>query len=157
MEAMRASDKYNERVSVTLARSRLAEGFVAAATLATLALVASIPLAHAARFAAVTWIGVHALLALRRLRAGSSLTLESSGTVGVDGREGRMRDGAFVAPWLTILRWRPDGAWLDRTLLIAPDRLGAEDARRIRVLLRWSGRANETGTRPRVPVSEAPL
>jgi len=137
MEAMRARDKYNERVVVALTRSRLAEGFVAVAALATLALVAAIPLAHAAKLAAVGWIGVHALVALRRLRTRSSVELDSSGAVRIDGREGQLRGGAFVAPWLTVLRWRPEGAWKDRSLLVAPDMLGADEFRRLRVLLRW--------------------
>jgi hypothetical protein len=35
------------------------------------------------------------------------------------------------------VRWRPAGAWRDRSLLVAPGMLGAEDSRRLRVLLRW--------------------
>ena len=137
MEAMRSRDKYNERVSVALGRSRQAEGLVAFAAIATLVLVATIPLALEARLCAVSWTGGFAWIALGRLRAPRRLEVERSGAVAVDGDAGVLRDGAFVAPWLTIVRWRPTGAWWDRTLVVTPDRLSPEDFRRLRVLLRW--------------------
>jgi hypothetical protein len=43
-----------------------------------------------------------------------------------------------VAPWLTIVRWRPDGARRDGTVLLLPDMAEAEALRRLRVLLRWA-------------------
>ena len=49
-----------------------------------------------------------------------------------------LRDGSFVAPWLTIVRWRPEGARFDRTFLVVPGMLEREDFRRLRVLLRWA-------------------
>ena len=52
-------------------------------------------------------------------------------------REGRVQDGSFVAPWLTIVRWRPEGARFDRTFLLVPGMLDPEAFRRLRVLLRW--------------------
>jgi hypothetical protein len=155
MEAMRSGDKYNERVAVTLARSPLAEGFVAVATMATLVLVAAIPLALEARLCAIAWTGGFAWIALGRLRASRRLEVDAAGEVVVDGVAGRLRDGAFVAPWLAIVRWRPNGARWDHTLLVAPDRLSAEDFRRLRVFVRWAGAAHEKGTRARVPSSDA--
>jgi toxin CptA len=53
-------------------------------------------------------------------------------------RTGMVGGGSFVAPWLTIVRWRPQGAYSDRTLLILPDMVDPEEFRRLRVLLRWS-------------------
>jgi len=52
-------------------------------------------------------------------------------------REGVLRDGSFVAPWLTLVRWRPAGARFDRTFLLVPGMLDEEAFRRLRVLLRW--------------------
>ena len=53
-------------------------------------------------------------------------------------RTGQVRDGSFVMPWLTIIRWRPEGKRLDRTLLLLPDMANAQDLRKIRVFLRWA-------------------
>ena len=139
---MRPRDKYSDGVGVTLRRSWLAEGFVAAGAAATLLLTWATPLAAELQVPAILWIGVAALRAFRRLRAAAWVRVERSGEVQVDGIGGELRDGSFVAPWLTVLRWRPGGAWLDRTLLIAPDMLDAEDFRRLRVLLRLG---NEKG------------
>ena len=50
---------------------------------------------------------------------------------------GALLDGCFVAPWLVILRWLPVGRRLSRTIFIAPDAVGADEFRRLRVLLRW--------------------
>jgi hypothetical protein len=46
----------------------------------------------------------------------------------------------FVAPWLVAVRWRPAGRWRDRSLLVVPDMLGADDFRRLRVLLKFGDR-----------------
>ena len=138
MEAMQSRDKYNERVCVALVASRLAEGFVAVACIATAALAAAMPLAWEAQLCAIAWIAGLTAIALGRLRGSRRLEVDCSGGVEVDGVAGRLRDGSFVAPWFTVLRWRPDGAWWDHTLLVVPDRLAAGDYRRLRVLLRWS-------------------
>lgn len=53
-------------------------------------------------------------------------------------RTGQLRAGSFVAPWLVIVRWRPDGARGDATVLVMPDMASGEDRRRLRVLLRWA-------------------
>ena len=147
MEAMRSRDKYSDGVGVTLRRSRLAEGFVAIGAFATLVLAWATPLALEVQVPAIVWVGASALRALRRLRAVAWLRIERSGEVQVDGVAGELRDGSFVAPWLTVVRWCPRGAWLDRTLLLAPDMLDAEDFRRLRVLLRF-GENRENRVRP---------
>lgn len=139
---MRSSDKYSDGVGMTLRRSRLAEAFVAAGAAVTLALTWATPLAWELQLPAIGWIGAAALRALRRLRAVARLRVEQSGEVQVDGVSGELRDGSFVAPWLTVVRWRPRGAWLERTLLLVPDMLDADDFRRLRVLLRLG---NEKG------------
>jgi hypothetical protein len=51
---------------------------------------------------------------------------------------GEVRPGSFVMPWLTIVRWRPDGALRDRTLLLTPGMAPAAQMRKIRVILRWA-------------------
>jgi hypothetical protein len=136
VEAGRANDKYSERVEVVLAPSRIARAFVIAAAIATMALVAATPMAAELRALSACWVAIAALHALLRLRHPRVLRLDAAGRATVDGVDGRLCDGSFVAPWLTALRWRPEGAWLDRTLLVLPDMLGADDFRRLRVLLR---------------------
>jgi hypothetical protein len=129
---------YNERVEATLAPSRRARAFAATASLATMALAFALPIAAELRALAAAWAAIAALHALHRLRGRCRVTIERSGAVRVDGIEGLLRPGSFVAPWLAIVRWRPAGARWDRTLLVAPDMLGREEFRRLRVLLRWS-------------------
>jgi toxin CptA len=144
---MRSSDKYSDGLEMTLRRSRLAEAFVATGAAATLALTWASPLAWELQVPAIGWVGAAALHALRRLRAVARLRVERSGEVRVDGVSGELRDGSFVAPWLTVVRWRPRGAWLDRTLPLVPDMLGADDFRRLRILLKF-------GDRPLNPLGE---
>lgn len=50
---------------------------------------------------------------------------------------GSVCDGSFVAPWLTIVLWRPAGARRDHAIVILPGMMRADDFRRLRVLLRW--------------------
>jgi hypothetical protein len=134
---MRAGHKYNERVEVILGRSRRADVFVALGAVATATLLAAMPLPLELHACGLAWIGACALGALRRLRPGVRLALDAHGDIEVDAVVGVVAAGCFVAPWLTIARWRPAGAWLDRTLLLTPDRMAAEDFRRLRVILRW--------------------
>jgi hypothetical protein len=60
-------------------------------------------------------------------------------------RSGRLQDGSFVAPWLTIVRWRATGEHFDRTVAILPDMIDAARFRELRVLLK-------TGDRSLVPL-----
>ena len=149
---MRADDKYNERVEVVLGRSRLAEAFVAIGAVATAALLAALPLPLEVQAGGLAWIAAAAVGALRRLRPGLRLSVDEEGGIGVGGATGTLVAGSFVAPWLTAVRWSPAGAWLDRTLLVMPDMLAAEEHRRLRVLLR-AGR-NETGRPEGRPADE---
>ena len=134
---MLARDKYSEGVEVTLARSVLAEGFIALAAWGTASLAALLPAALELRAAALGWIAASSLLALRRLRPNRRLYVDAGGRIEADGVSGELADGSFVAPWLTVIRWRPPRAWWERTLVVAPDMLPAEDFRRLRVVLRW--------------------
>ena len=142
--------KYSEAaLEVGLSSSRRAAWVVVCVTLATLGLIAATPGAAALRILAATWIacaGLEALntLALRRgARAVRSLLVQRSGAIEVamvEGgyRTGIVRDGSFVAPWLTIIHWRPAGCRFDRTIVVLPDMLAPDDFRRLRVLLRWA-------------------
>jgi len=68
--------------------------------------------------------------------------VRASGEVALQARDGEwlrgeLRDGSFVAPWLTIVRWRPEGGRMDRTVLLLPGMADAGTLRKIRVILRW--------------------
>ena len=149
MGPARSGIKYSEAVDVTLAPSRLAAAIVLLAGFLTLVLIAATPvgrvwqaglafLVAAGTFEAVLRVAWH-----RGPFAATGLLLDSQGALQVRDargrwRSGRVRSGAFVAPWLTIVRWRTDGGWLDRTVLVLPDMLPAEPYRRLRVWLRMS-------------------
>jgi hypothetical protein len=132
------SHQYSEQVEAVLGRSGWAEAFVALSALATALLVAFLPAPLEARAAGLLWIGFAALRALRGLRPGLRLRVDYGGGIEVGEAAGAVRMGSFVSPWLTVVRWRPEGTWRDRSLLVAPGMLGAEDSRRLRVLLRWA-------------------
>jgi len=51
--------------------------------------------------------------------------------------EGIVLEGSFVAPWLTIVRYKLDASWWPRNLLILPDMLPTEIFRQLRVWLKW--------------------
>lgn len=131
------NDKYSEAVEARLGVSRIAVAFVLGAGGATVALMLAMPMAVAPRLLLATAAACAAIRALDRALRPRHLRLSLDGAAIVDGVAGRLRAGAFVAPWLTAVRWRPQGAWLDRAVLVLPDMLGAEDFRRLRVLLRW--------------------
>jgi hypothetical protein len=121
---------------------------VAALALATLAVIACTPAPIVPRILAGAWTACLALSAARRipfLPGGCGprvLALRASGEVAVQAasgawRSGRLADGGFVASWLVVVRWRQEGARLDRTILILPGMADAETLRKIRVILRW--------------------
>jgi toxin CptA len=123
--------------------SGAARAFLAAAAGTTLALVIFVPFPDEARALAFAWVIALAWHAHGRLGAVSALRLDCDRAIAVRDAHGRwrvgeIRDGSFVAPWLTIVRWRPHGARFDRTLAILPDMLPGEAMRRIRVILRWA-------------------
>lgn len=116
--------------------------FLAAAVGATLALVVFVPFADEARALAFAWVIALAWDAHGKLAGVRALRLDCRRAIAVRDRigwrTGELRDGSFVAPWLTVIRWRPDGARLDRTLLILPDMIHIAAMRKIRVILRWA-------------------
>jgi len=142
--------KYSEAaLAVALLPSRVASWFLGAMAVATLVLIAATPGMMSVRILAVTWVSCSALEAIHRvaLRRGGrgvrAIRLRQSGEIAVcmasgAWRRGVVRNGSFVAPWLTIVRWRPEGARWDRTILVLPDMLGEDAFRALRVLLRWS-------------------
>jgi hypothetical protein len=128
-------------VSVAVDRSKIGAAFALCAGAATLALLHAMPLPSLVRAFAVLWIGAATLDAYRLFTLrGREIRLGLEAIEVRDGvdrvREGTLRDGSFVAPWLTIVRWRPRGAAFDRTLVVLPDMLPAPAFRELRVLLR---------------------
>ncbi len=115
---------------------------------ATLAVIAVTPGLDAARILAATWVlcaaieASHSRALLRGRRSVRALRVRGLSIEVQDGlgrwRTGTVRAGSFVAPWLTIVRWRPEGAWIDRTVPILPGMADREDLRRLRVILRWA-------------------
>jgi hypothetical protein len=116
---------------------------------ATLAVVAASPGPVAARVIGAAAVTCLALGAARRLTprwggvAPRALAVRASGEVALQARDGEwlrgeLRDGSFVAPWLTIVRWRPEGRRMDRTVLLVPGMVGRDEFRRLRILLRWA-------------------
>lgn len=143
-----ANCKYSETVALSLAPSALAARVIGFMGLGTLGLLAAMPGLVAPRILAATWVtcaGLDAMarVALRRSpHAVRALVLRDSGELLLtlsDGRRlaGHVRDGSFVAPFLTCIRWRAPGHRFDRTVLVLPDMTGREEFRRLRVLLRW--------------------
>jgi hypothetical protein len=150
MRAPRLARKENQddmgafdHVRSELQYSRLAAGTILALGLASAGVAASLPLAAWLRLAIVAAVAVEAALAWRSLRAVRFVAVRREGDVRVglrDGRvlEGSVRPGSFVAPWLTLVRWRPHGARFDRTVVLPPDIADAQALRELRVMLRWA-------------------
>ena len=120
--------------------SGVAASLLALAAVATLAVVAVLPWPLALRGFLSLGVVALALRALRSLFA-VRLLIVAGDAVRVtsrDGsrREGRLEPGSFVAPWLTLVRWRPAGARFDRTVLVIPGMAHPEALRRLRVRLR---------------------
>lgn len=122
--------------------SGAAFAFLAVAVGATLALVIFVPFPDGIRALAFAWVIAMASHAHGSLGAVRALRLDCTGAIAVRDRvgwrTGQIRDGSFVAPWLTIIRWRPDGARLDRTLVILPDMIQGTAMRKVRVILLWA-------------------
>jgi hypothetical protein len=138
-----------ETVRIELQYSRAGVWIVAAMAVATAAMLFAMPLPAALRAAVVFATFALACEALDRVvvvrgaRAVRRLSVQRDGAIEVESpsgmrRAGSLRPGCFVAPWLVVVRWRPEGARYDRTVLILPDMVAAEPLRRLRVLLRWA-------------------
>ena len=150
MGAALQDHKYSEaRVRIDLAPSRAGAAAIAAMASATLALILATPGPAALRILAATWIAcaaLHALHAVALLRGSGGVRafhLGRDGEIEVRDatgawRAGTVQAGSFVAPWLTVIRWRGPRHRFDRSIVIVPDMVAAEDFRRLRVCLRWS-------------------
>ena len=136
------------RVVITVGPSIFAPRAIGLAALATLAIVHFVPVGAAAKFALALWVGMLACRSIARLThrqaraAVVALSTDTSRGIEVrfaDGRfaMGAVVDGSFVAPWLTVIHWRPTGSRWTRTILLLPDMVEAGAFRRLRVLLRW--------------------
>lgn len=128
--------------------SGAAAAFLGAAALATIAVIAFTPGPASWRIVLATFVAcaaleaIHAQALRRGPRAASALAAHGRAIQVRDGNgrwcAGEIRVGSFVAPWLTIVRWRPAGGRWDRTVLILPGMAAPEALRRLRVLLRWA-------------------
>jgi hypothetical protein len=139
--------KYSDvQVSFRIHASHAAGAWIACAALGTVALLAFTAGPIAARILAATWIAcaaleaIHSRALLRGPRGARHLRIDS-GAVEIEDGTGRMRTGAlrpgsFVAPWLTIVRWCPEGARFDRSLPLLPGMAQGDSLRRLRVVLR---------------------
>ncbi len=136
------------RVVIAIGPSRLVATHVAVLGAVGVGCVLFSGLAAGASVGACAALVAGAVSALRReaLREGRGavcrLAVDLEGRVEAAGpngtaRTGRLAAGSFVAPWLTIVRWRPEGARFARTVLVPPDAVDPEAFRRLRVLLRW--------------------
>ena len=130
-----------EAVGCEFKYSGVAHGLLFAAAVATLGIVACTPLGITLRGFVALHVVALALRARRALGGMRGIRLDGEGAITVvtaqGERSGVVRDGSFVAPWLTIVRWRPDGARFDSTLPVFPDMASVEERRRLRVFLRW--------------------
>lgn len=131
-----------EAVGCEFKYSGVGNGLLFAAVLATLALVAGMPLGLELRGFVALYVVALGGRARRSLNGVRGIRVDGEGAIRVvtvqGERTGVVRAGSFVAPWLTIVRWRPKGARCDRTVAIFPDMANADSRRRLRVLLRWS-------------------
>lgn len=131
-----------EAVECNIQYSGAAMAFVLAAAAAGCVLAIGLPLSGPLRAALVAYVAATSARACRELLRPRALRLRLGQRIDVklDGAwiAGTVRPGSFVLPWLTILRWRPEGGWWDRSLLLLPGSAGRDDLRKIRVLLRWA-------------------
>src|SRR5215470_2181096 len=135
--------------------SRLAAKLLAAGVVATALLIAWLPGEWWWRAAVAVAIGAYGVWMVRS-RAYAALPRSIVALeVGADlraifiERSGRRIDGtvqpdSYVGAMLTTIVLRPTGAYQSRAIAILPDMLGAEDFRKLRVLLRL-GRSPEHG------------
>jgi hypothetical protein len=118
---------------------------------ATFVLLCALPLATSGLAAAGVVIAASAALCCRAYawRAGrhaiAAIRLHDNRTMELEQRSGnrvacRVLDSTVAGPWLTVIHACPVGErplpWRMRTVLIVPDMLGAEEFRKLRVLLR---------------------
>lgn len=124
---------------------------IVALAAASVGVLVATPLEPFCKVAAAGWVCCAAWSAgrcfvARNARFIRTLVVRMGGEVRVCGddghwRRGMLRPGSFVAPWLTLVLWRPEGARLDRAVLVLPGMARPDDFRRLRVMLRWDSSA----------------
>jgi len=130
--------QYNEAsVAFALEPSARLAAFILVAAAATACLLLAMPLPRGVAGATMAWSALAATHALWRNRA-CEVRVSRGTAIAVDGLVGDVAHGSFVAPWLTIIHWRPLGARFTRTLVVLPDMIDAESFRAMRVILRWA-------------------
>ena len=131
-----------EAVECELKYSGVGVGILLLAVAATLAVVLATPMGALLRASLVAYVAAAAARACRRVLSPRALRIDRDRRIEVVGDDGRragtIRDGSFALPWLTIVRWRPDGGRADATLLLLPGMASAAQLRNIRVILRWA-------------------
>lgn len=143
-----AADDPAWRVVIAPGPSRCVEAWVFAVGLAALAALLAANLPPAAQAPGILLLAVSCVRAVRIHAwhegpgAVRRLDVDLSGRIAVacasgSPRSGRIAPGSFVAPWLVVLYWKPDGARFARSIVLLPDMAGEQDLRRLRVLLRW--------------------
>jgi hypothetical protein len=141
--------KDSETIRIELQYSRAALAFALSAAGATVAVACLLPVSWPLRMALSLLAGALGAEAAQRiaLQRGPHgvrcLTVQRDGAIVVEAASGRrrtgvLRPGSFVAPWLTVVRWRPEGARRDHTVAILPGMVAEERFRRLRVLLKWA-------------------
>lgn len=131
-----------ESVTCEIKYSGVAMALLLVAAVTTAILVLFLPLDGGLRAASEAYVllqaarACDALLSVRGVRLGLDRRVEWL----VRGRwvAGTLRDGSFVLPWLTVVRWRPEGAGYDRAVPLLPAMASAEALRKIRVMLRFT-------------------
>lgn len=130
-----------EAVECSVQYSGVGLAFVLVAAAGGCALAVFLPLADALRAALVASVAAMSAHACRELLRPRALRLRLGERIDVKLDDawvaGTVRPGSCVLPWLTIVRWRPAGAWRDRSLLLLPGSAPRDDLRKIRVILRW--------------------
>lgn len=128
-------------VTCDIQYSGASRGLVAGAAFATMGLVLVTPVAPGWQVLALLWVALVACRSLRRLSQVLAVRIDEDGTLEVLDRGrwrlGRVRPGSVVLPWLTAIRWRPDGGWFDRAVLLLASMADPEVFRSLRVALRW--------------------
>lgn len=88
--------------------------------------------------AAAAWCALAFVHALARHGVRRVVHVLGGRSIVVDGIAGEIVAGSFVAPWLTIVHWRPAASGLVNTVVVLPDMLDAATFRALRVILRWA-------------------
>jgi hypothetical protein len=132
---------YVDSVYCEFKYSGVGSGLLAGAAIATLALIVATPFTPFLQAFLGLYVIAFVCHASRAMSSVRAIRIDGEHAIIVEERggfrTGVVRDGSFVAPWLTIVRWRPEGAWLDRTVPILPGMMREDEFRRLRILLRW--------------------